>query len=162
MGLIYIAAKSCNTFWRQNSGMKSRPTGLLLGRTSWRWKTHQTYRFILCNFNIQKYFFVNWVALYTRKQISLHMQWDKLYQWFVDKLPTDGKRNPPSFCLLNHFSALAALLDTTGVKPIIRFRPCPLQHDRIHFWDGSHDSSSQLRQTLWWREQKDGFFNFSP
>ena len=61
--------------------------------------------------------------------------------------PTDEKRNSPRFFFFgipDKCFMCPLLCDTTDVKPIIHFRPYPLQHVMIDFWNGSDDSSSVL------------------
>jgi hypothetical protein len=57
----------------------------------------------------------------------------------------------PSYFVTSQVLRVSALCDTTGVKPITHFRPYPLKHVTIELGDGSDDSSSQLRNILWYR-----------
>jgi hypothetical protein len=44
---------------------------------------------------------------------------------------------------------MSAFCDKAEIKPQIHFRPYPLQHVTIDFWNCSDDSASELRQILW-------------
>jgi hypothetical protein len=55
------------------------------------------------------------------------------------------------FLHISQVPYVSAFCDTAEVKPKIHFRPYPLQHVTIDFWNGSDDSSLQLRQILWYR-----------
>ena len=49
------------------------------------------------------------------------------------------------FLYISQVLYVSDLCDTTEVKPKIHFRPYPLQHATIDFWNGSDGSYLELR-----------------
>jgi hypothetical protein len=58
------------------------------------------------------------------------------------------------FLHISQVLCVPAFCDTADVKVKIHLRPYPLQHVTIDLWNGSDDSSLELRQILWYWRQK--------